>query len=59
MLFKVCVRGGGGKNNGEVWHDHIVEAKSEKVLIQRLKDAEIINGRESVHIEILKKEGKK
>ncbi len=49
--FKVIVIGTGiRKNEGNFKHEHIVEASSEKALVKRLKDMEIINGRESVHI---------
>ena len=43
-----------GQRSGELHyskHEHIVEATSKRALVNRLKDMEIINGREDVHIE--------
>jgi len=52
--FKVVVLSGGGKNSSCFKHEHTVEAGNKKVLIRRLEDIGIINGREQVHIEELK-----
>ena len=43
-----------GQRTGELHyskHEHIVKAGNLKALVRRLKDMEIINGREDVHIE--------
>ena len=54
--FKVVVTNGWDKrsyNKGSCAfkHEHIVRATSKRALVTRLKNAEIINGREQVHIE--------
>ncbi len=49
--FKVIVMDGGGKDSGYFKHEHIVRAANKKVLERKLKDMEIINGREYVRIE--------
>ena len=51
-IFKVTVSAGGGKNNANfLYHAHTVKAGNKAALERRLKNMEIINGREHVQIE--------